>query len=124
MKMLDERSEFTKKVIQLIKSIPKGRVATYGLIAKLAGKPQGSRGVGWILHSSSRGHDLPWHRVIKSGGLLSFPEMSEPYFLQKKLLEHEGVIFLKSRVDLKTYLWDKKPRLIKNRYVPKMQRSR
>lgn len=43
-----ELSDFSKKVMTLIKQIPKGRVATYGQIAKLAGKPQGSRGVAWI----------------------------------------------------------------------------
>jgi methylated-DNA-protein-cysteine methyltransferase-like protein len=107
-KSIDERTEFTKKVIKLIKAIPEGKVATYGLIAKLAGKPQGSRGVGWILHSSSHGHELPWQRVIKSGGTLSFPEMTEPYFRQKRLLELEGVTFTNGKIDLKKYLWDKK----------------
>ena len=119
MNLKDERTEFTKKVIQLIKAIPKGKVATYGLIATLAGKPQGSRGVGWILHSSTRGNDLPWQRVIKSGGKLSFPEMSTSYLLQKKLLEHEGVIFTNGKVDLKTYLWGKKAPPPQNRYIPK-----
>jgi methylated-DNA-protein-cysteine methyltransferase related protein len=106
-KKLDPRTEFSKKVIKLIKSIPEGKVATYGLIAKLAGKPQGSRGVGWLLHSSSSSRDLPWQRVVKSGGKLSFPEMSEPYFKQKRLLELEGVTFSNGKIDLKKYLWDK-----------------
>ena len=47
-------SEFTEKVIRRIREIPRGRVATYKQIAELAGKPQGSRGVAWILHSCSR----------------------------------------------------------------------
>jgi len=102
-----EYSDFSKKVIKLIKSIPKGNVATYGLIAKLAGRPQGSRGVGWLLHSSTRKHHLPWQRVIKSGGKLSFPEGANAYFLQKELLEKEDVIFLNGRIDLKKYLWKK-----------------
>lgn len=106
--MKDERTEFTKKVIKYIKAIPEGKVATYSLIANLAGKPQGSRGVGWILHSSSYAHELPWQRVIKSGGKLSFPEMSEPYLRQKRLLELEGVVFTNGKVDLKKYLWEKK----------------
>lgn len=105
---MDETTEFTKKVIKLIKAIPEGRVATYGLIAKLAGKPQGSRGVGWILHSSTSGHELPWQRVIKSSGHLSFPEMSSPFLRQKRLLELEGVLLTNGKVNLKEYLWDKK----------------
>lgn len=105
---MDTKTEFSKKVIKLIKSIPEGKVATYGLIAKLAGKPQGSRGVGWILHSSSYAHELPWQRVIKSGGTLSFPEMSEAYLRQKRLLELEGVFMTNGKINLDTYLWNKK----------------
>lgn len=116
---MDTRTEFTKKVIKLIKAIPEGKVATYGLIATLAGKPQGSRGVGWILHSSTSGNDLPWQRVVKSGGKLSFPEMTEPYFRQKRLLELEGVIFTNRKIDLKKYLWNKKIREKKNLYTSK-----
>jgi methylated-DNA-protein-cysteine methyltransferase-like protein len=90
-------------------------VATYGLIAALAGKPQGSRGVGWILHSSSGAHELPWQRVLKSGGKLSFPEMSAPYIRQKRLLELEGVPLTNGKVDLKKYLWSKKIKKTKSR---------
>lgn len=105
-------TEFSKKVIKLIKSIPEGKVATYGLIAKLAGNPRGSRGVGWLLHSSSGHHELPWQRVIKSDGKLSFPEMSNEYIRQKRLLELEGVEVLKGKVDLKKYLWKKQIKIL------------
>ena len=113
---MDERTEFTKKVIKLITSIPEGKVATYGLIARLAGKPQGSRGVGWILHSSSNKHELPWQRVLKTSGKISFPEMTEPYFVQKRLLELEGVVVTNGKVNLKEYLWEKKIPKENNRY--------
>lgn len=98
--LIDTRTEFSKKVIQLIKAIPQGSVATYGLIAALAGNPQGARGVGWLLHSSSEKYKLPWQRVLKAGGKLSFPELSQTY-----LLEKEGIVIIKGRVDLKKYLW-------------------
>lgn len=101
------KTEFSEKVLQLIKSIPKGKVATYGLIAELAGNPRGARGVGWLLHSCTNSHELPWQRVIKSGGQLPFPALSSTDTLQRKLLEKEGVVILKGRVDLKKYLWDK-----------------
>ncbi len=118
---MDTRTDFTKNVIKMIKAIPEGKVATYALIAKLAGKPQGSRGVGWILHSSSHGHELPWQRVIKSGGKLSFPEMSPEYLRQKRLLELEGVEFTNGKVDLKIYLWNKKITGA-DRYTPKKKK--
>lgn len=98
-------TEFSVAVIELIKAIPKGTVATYGLIALLAGKPQGARQVGWLLHSSTNKHQLPWHRVIKAGGILSFPKYSSDYNRQKELLENEGIIFLNGRIDLTRYLW-------------------
>jgi methylated-DNA-protein-cysteine methyltransferase-like protein len=105
---MDARTDFTKKVIRLIRSIPRGKVASYGQIAKLAGKPQGSRGVAWILHSSSRAHGLPWQRVINSQGRISFPEDSREYARQKQLLENEGVEFVNGKVG-KAFLWAKKP---------------
>lgn len=101
---MDSRTDFTKKVIRLIRSIPRGKVASYGQIAKLAGKPQGSRGVAWILHSSSRAQGLPWQRVLNSQGRISFPEDSREYARQKQLLENEGVEFAGGRVD-KKFLW-------------------
>lgn len=99
-------TEFTKKVIGVVKKIPKGKVATYGQIAKLAGKPQGTRGVVWILSSSSASNDLPWHRVINAKGKISFPEMTEHWIRQKGLLEREGILFSEGRVvDLKKFQW-------------------
>jgi methylated-DNA-protein-cysteine methyltransferase-like protein len=105
---MDIKTTFSSNVIKLIKAIPKGKVVTYGFIAMLAGNPRGSRGVGWLLHSCTQSHKLPWHRVIKSGGKSSFPETSDTYHLQKNLLEKEGVMFLNGRVDLKKYLWQAK----------------
>ena len=101
-------TEFTKKVLSVIKKIPKGKVATYAQVAALAGKPQGVRGVVWILHSSSGKNDLPWHRVINSKGRISFPEMSESWFKQKGLLEREGIKFTDvGAVDLNLFQWKK-----------------
>lgn len=101
----NEGTEFTQEVIRLIKAIPEGKVATYGLIAALAGNPRAARQVGWLLHSSTQKHQLPWHRVIKSSGHLAFPQHSEAYEYQKGLLEMEGIVMLGGRVDLKQYLW-------------------
>lgn len=99
--------DFTKKVIQIIKSIPYGKVTTYGTVAMLAGEPRGARQVGYILHSSSQKYDLPWQRVINKvgyisnrGGDLNIKDV------QKTLLEKEGVEVSEDfMVDLKKYGW-------------------
>lgn len=94
--------QFTKDVIKIIQSIPFGKVATYGQIAKLANKPKGARQVSWILHTMSAKHHLPWHRVINSKG-----EISHTGSEQKELLEMEGIEFsLHGKISLKTYQWD------------------
>ena len=102
--------EFSQKVIDLIKKIPEGKVASYGQIAKLAGKSQGSRGVAWILHSSSKLYKLPWQRVINSQGKISFPKDSSYFRKQKSLLIKEGVeVERDGSVDMSVYQWKKAP---------------
>lgn len=83
-------SPFTEKVIPIIRSIPEGKVMTYGQIAKLAGSPRAARQVVRILHSMSDKYKLPWHRVINSKGELPRIGGESPY-MQKSLLESEGV---------------------------------
>lgn len=88
-----------------IRKIPRGRVATYGQIAQEAGFPKQPRLAGYALHNMPAGSKLPWHRVINAQGKISFPADSEQYQKQKHLLEEEGVLFLKGRVDLARYQW-------------------
>jgi methylated-DNA-protein-cysteine methyltransferase-like protein len=118
-------SEFTKKVLQLIQAIPEGRVATYKQIAELAGKPQGSRGVSWILHSSSVTYNLPWHRVINSQGKISFDPASSNYREQKRKLKREGIVFSdEDKLSLPKYQWQKKARARSRKSgAPKMFQS-
>ncbi len=102
-------SEFSKKVIKQIRLIPKGKVATYKQIAELAGKPQGSRGVAWILHSSSTTYKLSWHRVLNCKGTISFDKTSHNYRQQKKRLESEGVVFSSGgQLSLIKFQWKKR----------------
>jgi methylated-DNA-protein-cysteine methyltransferase-like protein len=97
--------DFTKIVIHIIKHIPKGKVLTYGRIAKLAGNPRAARQVSWILHSSSKKYKLPWYRVISSNGVISIKSIDGKRF-QKRLLQEEGVrISDRFKVDLDQYLW-------------------
>jgi len=96
---------FYDRVVRLIKSIPAGRVATYGQIADYAGNRKAAREVAYILHSSSEKEDLPWQRVINSKGSISL-KRGRGYELQKKMLEDEGVVFGDDdHVDLARFRW-------------------
>lgn len=97
---------FTREVKKAIRSIPRGRVATYGQIAALAGRERGARGVAWILHSSSEKAGLPWHRVVGAPGRISLPR-GRGFAEQRGLLLAEGVAVGPSgRLDLKRYRWE------------------
>jgi methylated-DNA-protein-cysteine methyltransferase-like protein len=93
-----------RRIIDLIRCIPRGRVATYGQIAAMAGMPHGARQVARLLHTCSGAHRLPWHRVINASGGISLPAGSGRE-LQRTLLEKEGVIFLRGKVNLRHYAW-------------------
>lgn len=93
------------QIISIIKRIPKGKVATYGQIAALAGNPRGARAVIWILHSSSGKEKLPWHRVINGKGQISL-KPGQGYEEQRVMLESEGVeLSLSGTIDLEKHQW-------------------
>jgi methylated-DNA-protein-cysteine methyltransferase-like protein len=105
---MDRPSEtpFTREVKKAIRAIPRGRVATYGQIAALAGRERGARGVAWILHSSSEAAGLPWHRVINGRGAISL-RRGRGFEEQKRRLAAEGVVVGPGgRIDLKRYQWE------------------
>jgi methylated-DNA-protein-cysteine methyltransferase-like protein len=96
---------FYESVIEIIKSIPHGKVATYGEIADYAGNKRTARQVSYILNSSWEKHKLPWHRVVNSKGGISLRK-GHGYELQKKLLKREGIKFDKDdKIDLKKFQW-------------------
>ena len=104
-KDMNMNESFSQKVKSIIKKIPTGKVATYGQIATYAGNPRASRQVAWILHSSSRKDNLPWHRVINSKGRISLPH-NGGYETQKELLEKEGIAFNEDdKINFDHYLW-------------------
>jgi methylated-DNA-protein-cysteine methyltransferase related protein len=86
----ENMQSFTERVIEIIKCIPKGKVMTYGQIAKAAGSPRAARQVVRILHSMSKKHKLPWHRVINSKGEIGIQD-DESFHEQLFFLEAEGV---------------------------------
>jgi len=97
------------RIYKIVRQIPRGRVATYGQIAELAGLEGHARQVGYALHSLPDNLKLPWHRVINARGEVSPRTGGDSHELQRKLLEAEGVKFDgKGRVDLERFAW--KPR--------------
>lgn len=95
-----------KRIYAVVSKIPKGRVATYGQIAKLAGMPRHARQVGYALNALPREMRLPWQRVINSKGEIS--KRAEFFFEteQKKLLKREGVSFnAQGRTSLQRFQW-------------------
>src|SRR5712664_3672418 len=90
-------------VFRFVKQIPRGRVLTYGALAKALRLPGGARSAGRAMAATPSGKGIPWHRVIGERGKIL---IREPYAsLQRKLLESEGVKIIESRVDLKRHLW-------------------
>ena len=90
-------------VYKLVKQIPRGRVLTYGALARALRLRGGARSAGRAMGATPQGKGIPWHRVLGANGKIL---IREPYAsLQKKLLESEGVSIVESRVNLKRHLW-------------------
>ena len=88
-------------VWQIVFAIPKGKVATYGQIATMAGLPEQSRMVGRILSRLPKGSKIPWHRVINSQGKISNPNPSR----QQQRLEADGITLVNGCVQLTLHQW-------------------
>ncbi len=99
--MSDDRRQ---RIWQVVASIPPGKVATYGQVAKLAGLGNGARMVGRTLGDLPEGSSLPWFRVINSQGRISLPAGSA-YDRQRDCLAAEDVILVNGRVNLRLYQW-------------------
>ena len=98
---------FHRRVYDVVRRIPKGRVTTYGRVATLLGSPRVARHVGWALASlPGTLTDVPWHRVINAQRRISFKGDPTRTDNQRSLLEAEGVEFdANDRVDFKRFLW-------------------
>lgn len=95
-----------QRIYTVVRRIPRGRVATYGQVAALAGLPGHARQVGYALHALPDGTRLPWHRVINARGEVSLRRTPGPELSQRMLLEREGIRFdSRGRVDLRVCGW-------------------
>jgi len=95
-----------ERIWAVVARIPRGRVATYGQVAELAGLPRQARRVGYALAALPADRVVPWHRVINAQGAIS--ERGEPRWaqIQRELLRRERVLFdERGLTDLARYAW-------------------
>jgi methylated-DNA-protein-cysteine methyltransferase-like protein len=103
---MSEIPPFRERVLTVIRSVPEGRVVTYGQVASLAGAPRAARQVGGVLYGlRDREDEVPWQRVVNAAGTISTYRIGAGE-LQRALLESEGVAFdQEGRIDLKRFRW-------------------
>jgi methylated-DNA-protein-cysteine methyltransferase-like protein len=97
---------FYHRIFRVVRHIPKGRVATYGLVARLAGRPGAARMVGWALSALPEDSDVPWWRVLNAAGRISLSGADHGSVVQRALLLREGVKFAPGgAVNLAVFGW-------------------
>ncbi len=94
-----------QRILATVDSIPRGRVASYGQVARVALLPGRARLVGRVLNEASA-RDLPWHRVLGAAGKISIAPGTRAFVEQRKRLRREGVeVSATGRVDLERFAW-------------------
>ena len=97
-------NDYRERVFRIVRSIPRGRVMTYGQIAEILGEGYTPRTVGFVMHSSN--DKTPWHRVVNAQGGCSTRGIVLPHDKQQRMLEAEGVNFNeRGRCELQEFLW-------------------
>lgn len=96
---LPEDNPALQAIWEVVCTIPRGRVSTYGAVARAAGLPGRARLAGRALRIAPDHLNLPWHRVVGAGGRISFPATTPAYREQAKRLRAEGVTVTQGRVD-------------------------
>lgn len=94
-----------EQIWRTVAKVPQGQVASYGLIADLAGLPGRARLVGRVMQYAPDSMRLPWYRILRSNGQLAFAPGSTSARRQQGLLEQEGVVVNNNRVNLKHFGW-------------------
>jgi methylated-DNA-protein-cysteine methyltransferase-like protein len=101
-------SDSYDRIYAAVRKVPRGRVATYGQIAMIAGLPGHARQVGYALHALKSSTGVPWQRIVNAKGMISLAPMRGG-ISQRLLLEREGVTFdAAGRVSLRTFGWKKR----------------
>ncbi|MGY6649370.1 MGMT family protein [Wenyingzhuangia sp. IMCC45574] len=105
--MTTEKQDFFKRVHEVAKLIPEGRVTSYGAIAQYLGAKSSARVVGWAMNASHGDMSIPAHRVVNRLGMLSGKHHFEGVNLMQQLLESEGVKVVENQVqNFKELFWD------------------
>ncbi len=95
-----------QRIYAVVRKIPRGRVASYGQVARLAGLARQARQVGYAMHALPQGTAVPWHRVVNAAGEISRRARGAGELEQRGLLEREGVEFSwRGRIDLGRFGW-------------------
>lgn len=95
-----------EKIYEVVRNIPKGKVATYGQVALLAGNPRWARVVGYALHKNPAFGSIPCHRVVNREGKTAESFAFGGGDIQRQMLEQEGIVFEKDGcIDLSKYIW-------------------
>jgi methylated-DNA-protein-cysteine methyltransferase related protein len=95
-----------ERIWAVVRRVPRGRVATYGQIASVAGLSGQARQVGYALHALPSGTTVPWHRVVNAAGQVSRRAAPGADITQRILLEREGVTFSgRGRISLEQFRW-------------------
>jgi methylated-DNA-protein-cysteine methyltransferase-like protein len=98
-----DHPDYRKRVYDIVRRIPAGRVMTYGQIANMLGEGYTPRTVGYVMHATGD-ENVPWQRVINSQGACSTGRIILPTDMQQRILESEGVVFdSNGRCDLDVY---------------------
>ena len=98
---------FFERVYEVVMRIPRGKVLSYGDVARMVGSPHSSRQVGWALHCNPRPGEIPCHRVIFRDGSVSSGFAFGGPQVQRAMLEAEGVVFGENnKTDMDKYRWE------------------
>ena len=103
----NKHKDFFENVFDVVRLIPKGRVTSYGAIAKYLGAPRSSRMVGWAMNASHKYSDIPAHRVVNRNGLLTGKHhFSDATEMEKRLLKEKITVKNDKIINFNTVFWD------------------
>jgi methylated-DNA-protein-cysteine methyltransferase-like protein len=102
--MPEQGNKLFARVYEVVKQVPRGKVASYGQIAEIVGAGCDARMVGYAMAGTPEGNDIPWQRIVNREGKISLP--GKGGVIQRMRLEAEGIVFdARGRIDLKRFGW-------------------
>jgi len=102
--MPERNDKLFARIYDVVKQVPRGRVATYGQIAQIVGEGCDARTVGYAMASTPEGQDIPWQRIVNREGKISLPGQGGE--IQRMRLEAEGIAFdARGRIDMQRFGW-------------------